>query len=94
VKGTLGTIEDLLRAHFEPVYLEIRDESARHAGHTGAADGGGHYLVTLVSPLFEGRARIEQHREVNRVLGELIGKEIHALGLTTMARSEWEGGTE
>ncbi len=36
-----------------PSALEIIDDSARHAGHTGAG-GGGHFRVTVVSAAFRG----------------------------------------
>ncbi|MFH0342452.1 MAG: BolA/IbaG family iron-sulfur metabolism protein [Chromatiales bacterium] len=38
--------------------LEIDDESAHHLGHAGAASGGGHYTVTIVSERFRDRAII------------------------------------
>ncbi|MBA3493144.1 MAG: BolA/IbaG family iron-sulfur metabolism protein [Gammaproteobacteria bacterium] len=34
------------------------DESAHHHGHAGAASGGGHYTVTIVSERFRDRAMI------------------------------------
>ena len=33
-------IEDILTEAFDPVTLVITDDSARHAGHAGAAPGG------------------------------------------------------
>ncbi|MDQ3564570.1 MAG: BolA family transcriptional regulator [Pseudomonadota bacterium] len=47
-----------LDAALDPVRLEIDDESAHHIGHAGAATGGGHYTVTIVSERFRGRAMI------------------------------------
>ena len=35
------------------------------------------------------RALVARHRLVNQALGEMIGAEIHALGLRTLAPSEW-----
>ncbi|MDH3899813.1 MAG: BolA/IbaG family iron-sulfur metabolism protein, partial [Gammaproteobacteria bacterium] len=32
-----------------PTEIEIIDESARHAGHAGAASGGGHYILHIMS---------------------------------------------
>jgi BolA protein len=83
-------IESRLRAEFQPLLLEIIDESAKHAGHAGAAGGGGHFQVTIVSAEFEGKTILEQHRMVNRALEELIGGDIHALGLNTIAASHWD----
>jgi BolA family transcriptional regulator, general stress-responsive regulator len=81
-------IETILRRRFAPSRLEIHDDSARHAGHAGAAAGGGHFEVVIVSAAFEGRPLVDRHRMVNDALGEMIGREIHALGLRTLAPGE------
>jgi BolA protein len=91
MKGTAEKIEQRLRERLAPVHLEIEDESAAHAGHPGAASGGGHYRVTVVSPRFEGLAPLAQHRLVNDALGDLLRDEIHALALTTLPPSAWRG---
>ncbi len=83
-------LESRLRAEFQPLHLEINDETARHAGHPGAAGGGGHFQVTIVSAEFEGKTILEQHRMVNRALEDLLGGDIHALGLNTIAASHWD----
>lgn len=38
----------------DPLSLDIRDDSHKHAGHAGARDGRGHFSVHLVSARFEG----------------------------------------
>ena len=81
-------IEAILRERFAPLRLEIRDDSARHAGHAGAAAGGGHFEVTIVSATFEGKPLLDRHRMVNDALRDMIGREIHALGLRTLAPGE------
>jgi BolA family transcriptional regulator, general stress-responsive regulator len=75
-------------AALEPVSLELEDESARHAGHEGAKSGGGHFRLTVVSPRFSGKATRERHRMVYAALGELMGREIHALAINTRAPDE------
>lgn len=92
---TVRSLEVALTRAFAPVHLEIEDDSARHAGHAGAAGGGGHFNVKLVSAAFEGHSLLEQHRMVNAVLKDLLGGEIHALGLHTVPASQWaRGGRE
>jgi BolA protein len=81
-------IEAILRGRFQPAHLEIRDDSAAHAGHAGATSGGGHFEVLIVSTAFEGKTLLDRHRMVNEALREMIGREIHALGLKTLAPSE------
>jgi BolA protein len=44
--------------------------------------------VRLVSARFEGLGRLAQHRLVYQALGELMGREVHALALDTRAPSE------
>lgn len=86
---TTGEIERILREKLDPVHLEIRDDSALHAGHAGAASGGGHYHVVIVSERFEGLTLLEQHRLVNDAVRHLIGGPIHALALKTVPASKW-----
>jgi len=49
IERTAMIRERLTRA-LQPMELEIIDESAKHAGHAGAASGGGHFIVSIVSP--------------------------------------------
>jgi len=35
-----------------PIALEIRDDSAQHVGHAGAAGGAGHFSLMIVSEHF------------------------------------------
>ena len=77
-------IERLLREAFQPVHLVVEDDSAKHAGHAGAASGGGHYNVDIVSAAFAGKSRVARHRMVYDALGALMHKEIHALSITAL----------
>jgi stress-induced morphogen len=45
--------------------------------------GGDHFRATVVSPAFEGRSRLEQHRMVYDVFGTEVGGPIHALSIKT-----------
>ncbi len=83
-------VEAVLREAFEPQLLEIVDESHRHRGHAGAASGGSHYRVLLVSTRFEGCPRIKRHRMVYDALGLLMQSEVHALALQTLTPEERE----
>jgi len=84
----VDTIERALRAHLAIAQIEIVDDSPRHAGHAGAAAGGGHYIVTVTSPDFAGKSTLARHRMVYDALGTLMQREIHALALTTRAPGE------
>lgn len=86
--STVARIRELLVAAFAPVELEIEDDSASHAGHAGAASGGGHYNVAIVADAFAGKSRIERHRMVNAALNELMGTNIHALSIRARSADE------
>ena len=82
-----ATIEQRLAA-LEPTELEIRDDSAQHVGHAGAAAGGGHFSVTIVSEHFHGLSRIARHRAVLERVGDLIPHPVHALAIRAYAPGE------
>jgi len=75
-------------AVLQPSRLEIVDQSALHAGHDGAKAGGGHYLITIVSPVFTGQGTVKRHRLVYDALGKLMEREIHAMSMTTLSPDE------
>ena len=72
-----------------PDGLEVRDDSARHAGHEGARDGGeSHFEVRVVSAAFEGLSRLERQRLVNTLLAEELAGPVHALSLKLLTPAE------
>jgi BolA protein len=81
-------IRDLLTAALAPSVLELTDESALHAGHAGAASGGSHFRVKIVSPRFEGQRLVMRHRLVYDSVHDMMHTEIHALAITALAPSE------
>ena len=85
------SIEAQIRARLaslQPRSIEISDDSAAHAGHAGAAAGGGHYTLAIVADAFAGQSRVARHRLVYQALGNLMQRQIHALALTTQAPNE------
>lgn len=75
-------------ATLEPVSLDIMDESHQHAGHAGARDGGGHYVLHIVSAQFVGKNMAARHRMIYLALAEMMKSEIHALTIQARAPSE------
>ena len=75
-------------AALNPTVLEIIDESHKHAGHAGARDGGGHYVLNIVSAQFSGKNTVARHRMIYSALGELMKREIHALTILARAPDE------
>ncbi len=81
-------IRALVTAALDPLLLELEDESALHAGHAGAASGGGHYRMKIVSARFEGLRLVMRHRLVYDSVHDMMRNEIHALAITALAPSE------
>jgi BolA protein len=77
-------------AVLHPTYLDIVDESHRHAGHAGARAGGGHYVVHIVSENFLGSNTMTRHRMIYSALAEMLKCEIHALTLHTHTPDEYK----
>jgi len=72
----------------QPEHLDVADDSHRHAGHAGAADGRGHFTVLLVSKRFTGLNTLRRHRLVYEVVGDLMTTDIHALSIQALAPGE------
>jgi BolA family transcriptional regulator, general stress-responsive regulator len=79
--GRVEQIEVALRAAFAPLELEIEDESHKHRGHAGAADGRGHFRVHIVAAAFAGKPSVQRHRMVYAALGDQMKTDIHALAI-------------
>ncbi|MFM2065896.1 MAG: hypothetical protein RLZZ584_805 [Pseudomonadota bacterium] len=80
LRTSAAELEALLRATLAPAHIEVRDDSAQHASHAGAASGS-HFTVVLRSPRFAGLNRLARHRLVYDALGDLTARGIHALAL-------------
>jgi BolA family transcriptional regulator, general stress-responsive regulator len=86
--ATIETMRSRLTATLSPLAIDIEDDSARHDGHAGAASGGGHFNLRVVSPLFVGLTRLQRHRLVYDPLADLMKREIHALSMVLLAPDE------
>jgi BolA protein len=73
-------LREALERALAPTMLDIRDDSARHAGHAGAREGG-HFHVTIAAPAFTGLSALERHRMVYAAAADLMGRDIHALSI-------------
>ncbi len=84
-------IESRLHAALEITEIEVEDQSHLHAGHAGAAAGGGHFRVRVVSPDFQGENRIRRHRRVYDAMGDAMRQDtIHALSIEALTPAEAE----
>ncbi len=87
------TMREKLTSAFAPIALAIEDQSARHAGHTGATRSDGsqgetHFHIRLVSAAFEGLSRVERQRRVYAALKDELAGPVHALSLSALTPAE------
>jgi BolA protein len=81
----VAALHAALDAALAPTFLEVIDESHRHAGHAGARDGRGHFRVRLESARFVGMAPLARHRAVYAALADLMTTDVHALAVDARA---------
>ena len=87
---TANALTQRLQERLTPVFVEVLDESAAHAGHVGANDSGfgTHFRVRIQSSLFTGKSRVSRHRLVYDALQEFIDQGLHALAIEVIETPE------
>ena len=86
---TSQALTQKLQERLNPVFLEVSDESAAHAGHVGANNSGfgTHFRVRIQSDVFTGKSRVSRHRLVYDALQEYIDQGLHALAIEVIENS-------
>ncbi|MDA9771422.1 BolA family transcriptional regulator [Emcibacteraceae bacterium] len=75
-------IELKLSEAFNPEFLEVIDESHKHAGHVGARpEGETHFHVNMKASALNGHSRVNRQRMVYKALSEELAGPVHALSL-------------
>ena len=87
-QARIALFEADLKLAFQVLQLNIEDESHLHAGHAGAASGGGHFKLTIVAPEFEGMPKVARHRAIYTALNSHFPAAIHALTILAFTPSE------
>ena len=75
---TASDIERFIKEALPGAAVEIRD----------LAGDGDHYAANVVSSLFKGKSRVQQHQMVYAALKGRMGGELHALALQTSVPKE------
>ena len=66
-------ISSMIMSAFPDATVELQD----------TAGDNNHYTAKIVSKIFNGKSKIEQHKLVYKALKGKMGNELHALALTT-----------
>jgi BolA protein len=83
----ISRIRAALEHELAPLQLDIYDDSAKHAGHAGAREGG-HFRVRIVAEAFRGKSAIQRHRLVFAAVASLMQQDIHALNIDAKTPEE------
>lgn len=86
MKPVESAITVRLTETFEPVHLEVVNESHQHNVPPGSES---HFKVTLVSDAFVGKRQVQRHQAVYAALAEQMQGPVHALALHTFSPEEW-----
>jgi len=79
----------------QPIHVQLKDVSARHAGHvamqTGNTNGGSsgesHFELEIVAAAFEGLNLVQRHKLIYMLLGNIM-PQIHALQISAQTPAE------
>lgn len=82
-----ATIEQKLANEFNPLHLEVINESNSHNVPEGSES---HFKVVVVSPVFAGKNLLARHRLINAALADELNGVIHALAIHTYTEEEWK----
>ncbi len=73
-------VESMIKAGIPDAEVHVQDLTG----------GGDHYQVVVVSPVFEGKGRVQQHQLVYKAVQAAMSSEaIHALSLKTYTPEHW-----
>ncbi|WP_028968925.1 BolA family protein [Sphingomonas sp. URHD0057] len=82
-----------LNSALSPTRIQLVDDSEQHRGHGGYNPAGeSHFSLTIESPAFAGKSRVERQRMVYAALGDLMRERVHALSIKASAPEEDAAG--
>ncbi len=79
-------IHQRLTEQFQPLHLEIENESHQHSGDGSET----HYRVLLASEKFQNLNRVERQRAVYALFDDQFKTGLHAFSLRALTPEEWE----
>ncbi|MDP3936394.1 MAG: BolA/IbaG family iron-sulfur metabolism protein [Alphaproteobacteria bacterium] len=82
LKNSLESLEELLRDSLDIQFLELLDESDRHAGHVDVRDNPEaltHVCIRIQAVELTGLHRVAQHRMIYTIVQPAIDNGLHAI---------------
>jgi stress-induced morphogen len=86
MKPVESQIRAKLSAAFQPIHMDVTNESHMHSVPPGSES---HFKVVLVSAAFVGKRQVQRHQAIYATLAEELGAGVHALALHTYSPEEW-----
>lgn len=86
MKPVESRILSKLTAQFQPMHLEVINESHMHSVPPGSET---HFKVLLTTAVFAGKRQVQRHQAVYACLAEELQNGVHALALHTFSPEEW-----
>lgn len=72
-----------------PIQLQGYIQDGMPCDHIEVNGDGHHFEAVIVSPLFRGKNKVQQHQIVYKALGDRMREEIHALSMQTFTPEDW-----
>lgn len=72
-----------------PEQLQGYIQSGMQCEHVEVKGDGHHFEAVIVSDLFRGKNKVQQHQVVYKALGDRMREEIHALSMQTLTPEDW-----
>jgi acid stress-induced BolA-like protein IbaG/YrbA len=72
-----------------PEQLQGYIQNGMQCDHVEVRGDGAHFEAVIVSPLFRGKNKVQQHQVVYKALGDRMREEIHALSMQTLTPEDW-----
>lgn len=86
MKPVENIILSKLTEAFQPVHLQVLNESHMHAVPPGSET---HFKVVLVTDVFIGKRQVQRHQAIYACLANEMQSGVHALALHTFSPDEW-----
>ena len=80
-------IQTKLFERFNPLYLDVTNESYMHSVPQGSES---HFKVVLVTEAFLDKRQVQRHQAVYSCLADELKSGVHALALHTFSPAEWQ----